>query len=75
MKLVLLSQMGLKLVLSNYLNKMNIDLYKTICLTIDIWFHGFRGKKDCRIDYCKLALYQRKMIAQHIGVNTMAKTK
>lgn len=39
-------------------------------MIIDCWHHVHRGYKDQRIDYCKLILFQRKKIAEHLGVKT-----
>lgn len=65
--------MSLKLILSTHLDEFGEGLYEAISLIVDTWFHVNEGKKDKRIDYCKLALYLRKLVAENIGVKKDAK--
>ena len=61
--------MGLKLVLSNFISSIKKEVYETFCLTVDILFHCMRGYTiPTYIDYCRLAIYHREMMAKHIGV-------
>ena len=65
--------MAFKLILSLHLDKLTEPVYTTFTLVVDVWFHAFRGYKDPRIDYCKLALYLRKLIATNVGVKKSKK--
>lgn len=55
------------------LNKVSDGVYETICLIVDCWFHCARGFKDHGIDYCNLALYERSLVAENIGVKQVPK--
>lgn len=61
--------------MSNYLPLIRTKVYETFSLVVDCWHHVNRGYKHHRIDYCKLAMFLRKMVATNLGVTKMKKDK
>lgn len=67
------TQIAFKLALSNYLGDFEASRYEFVALTIDCLFHVSRGFKVGAIDYLKLAMYHRKLMAETMGVKKSSK--